>query len=327
MKTLTAMLGMTALAAASLISLSASAQTYPDRTITMVVPFAAGGPTDTVARLVAESMSKDLGQQIVVENVGGAGGSLGAGRVAQADPDGYTVLLHHIGMATSATLYRKLAYDTLNAFEYVGLVTDVPMTIVARKDFEPTDLKGLIDYVKANKDTVTVANAGIGAASHLCGMMLMSAIETPLVTVPYKGTGPAMTDLLGGQVDIMCDQTTNTTKQIVGGTIKAYAVTSPARLPVLPDVPTAAEGGLADFQVGIWHGVYAPKGTPAEASERLSKALQVALKDPNVVARFAELGTVPSAEADATPAALKAKLESEIARWKPVIEAAGQYAD
>lgn len=327
MKTLTAIFGMTALAAVSLISMSAHAQSYPDRTITMVVPFSAGGPTDTVARLVAESMSKDLGQQIIVENVGGAGGSLGAGRVAQADPDGYTVLLHHIGMATSATLYRKLAYDTLNAFEYVGLVTDVPMTIVARKDFEPKDLKGLIDYVKANKDTVTVANAGIGAASHLCGMMFMSAIETPLVTVPYKGTGPAMTDLLGGQVDIMCDQTTNTTKQILGGTIKAYAVTSPARLPVLPDVPTAVEGGLADFQVGIWHGVYAPKGTPAEATERLSKALQVALKDPNVVARFAELGTVPSAEAEATPAALKTKLESEIARWKPVIEAAGQYAD
>jgi tripartite-type tricarboxylate transporter receptor subunit TctC len=327
MKTLTAIFGMTALAAVSLTSLSAHAQTYPDRTITMVVPFSAGGPTDTVARLVAETMSKDLGQQIVVENVGGAGGSLGAGRVAQAEPDGYTVLLHHIGMATSATLYRKLAYDTLNAFEYVGLVTDVPMTIVARKDFEPTDLKGLIDYVKANKDTVTVANAGIGAASHLCGMMFMSALETPLVTVPYKGTGPAMTDLLGGQVDIMCDQTTNTTKQILGGTIKAYAVTSPARLPVLPDVPTAAEGGLADFQVGIWHGVYAPKGTPAEATERLSKALQVALKDPNVIARFAELGTVPSSEADATPAALKTKLETEIARWKPVIEAAGQYAD
>ncbi|HTO32446.1 MAG TPA: tripartite tricarboxylate transporter substrate-binding protein [Pararhizobium sp.] len=327
MKILKAMLGVTALATISLISVSAHAEGYPERTITMVVPFSAGGPTDTVARLVAESMSKDLGQQIVVENVGGAGGSLGAGRVAQSDPDGYTVLLHHIGMATSATLYRKLAYDTLNAFEYVGLVTDVPMTIVARKDFEPTDLKGLIDYVKANKDTVTVANAGIGAASHLCGMLFMSAIQTPLTTVPYKGTGPAMTDLLGGQVDIMCDQTTNTTKQILGGTIKAYGVTSPARLPVLPDVPTAAEGGLADFQVGIWHGIYAPKGTPAEATDRLSKSLQVALKDPNVVARFAELGTVPSTEADATPAALKAKLESEIARWKPVIEAAGQYAD
>jgi len=327
MKLLNALLGVTAIAAASLVSASAHAQTYPERTITMVVPFAAGGPTDTVARLVAESMSKDLGQQIVVENVGGAGGTLGAGRVAQADPDGYTVLLHHIGMATSATLYRKLAYDTLNAFEYVGLVTDVPMTIVARKDFEPTDLKGLVEYVKANKENVTVANAGIGAASHLCGMMLMSAIQTPLTTVPYKGTGPAMTDLLGGQVDIMCDQTTNTTKQIQGGTIKAYAVTSPTRLKVLPDVPTAIEGGLADFQVGIWHGLYAPKGTPADVTERLSKSLQVALKDPNVVARFAELGTEPSAEADATPAALKAKLETEIARWKPVIEAAGQYAD
>ncbi|SSC70907.1 unnamed protein product [Ciceribacter sp. T2.26MG-112.2] len=327
MKTLKTVLGLTAAIAVTLSSAAAFAAGYPERTITMVVPFAAGGPTDTVARLVAESMSKDLGQQIVVENVGGAGGTLGAGRVAAAEPDGYTVLLHHIGMATSATLYRKLAYDTLNAFEYVGLVTDVPMTIVARKDLEPTDLKGLIDYMKANKDTVTVANAGIGAASHLCGMLLMSAIDTPLVTVPYKGTGPAMTDLLGGQVDIMCDQTTNTTKQIQGGTIKAYAVTSPARLDVLKDVPTAVEGGLADFQVGIWHGVYAPKGTPSEAVERLSKSLQVALKDENVVARFAELGTAPSPEADATPAALKAKLEGEIARWKPVIEAAGQFAD
>ncbi|MET0941839.1 MAG: tripartite tricarboxylate transporter substrate binding protein BugD [Mesorhizobium sp.] len=318
---------LAAAAAWALTVTGADAQTYPDRPITMVVPFAAGGPTDTVTRLVAESMSKDLGQQIVVENVGGAGGTLGAARVAQADPDGYTLLLHHIGMATSATLYRKLAYDTLNGFEYVGLVTEVPMTILARKDFEPNDLKGLIDYVKANKDKVTVANAGIGAASHLCGMMFMSAIETPLLTVPYKGTGPAMTDLLGGQVDIMCDQTTNTTKQIQGGTVKAYAVTSAKRLDVLPDVPTAEEGGLPGFQVGIWHGIYAPKGTPAEVTERLSQSLQKALKDPNVVARFAELGTVPSSDADATPAALKAKLEGEIGRWKPVIDAAGQYAD
>ncbi|TIR54880.1 MAG: tripartite tricarboxylate transporter substrate binding protein BugD, partial [Mesorhizobium sp.] len=221
----------------------------------------------------------------------------------------YTLLLHHIGMATSATLYRKLAYDTLNAFEYVGLVTEVPMTVVGRKDLEPTDLKGLVEYAKANKDTVTVANAGIGAASHLCGMLFMSAIGTPLVTVPYKGTGPAMTDLLGGQVDMMCDQTTNTTKQIQGGTIKAYAVTSPERLDVLPDVPTTTEGGLPEVQVSIWHGLYAPKGTPAEITGRLSKSLQVALKDQNVAARFAELGTKPSPEADATPAALKAKLE------------------
>ncbi len=325
MKTLLKMLlAAAALATASLV---AQAQTYPERPITVVVPFAAGGPTDTVTRLVAEAMSKDLGQQVIVENVGGAGGTLGAGRVATSDPDGYTLLLHHIGMATSATLYRKLAYDTLNAFEYVGLVTEVPMTIVGRKDLEPTDLKGLVEYAKANKDAVTVANAGIGAASHLCGMLFMSAIQTPLVTVPYKGTGPAMTDLLGGQVDIMCDQTTNTTKQILGGTIKAYAVTSPKRLDVLPDVPTTDEAGLPGMQVGIWHGLYAPKGTPAEVTARLSKSLQGALKDPNVVARFAELGTVPSSEADATPAALNAKLESEITRWKPIIEAAGQYAD
>jgi tripartite-type tricarboxylate transporter receptor subunit TctC len=318
---------LAAAAAITLYAFTANAQSYPERTITVVVPFAAGGPTDTVTRLVAEAMSKDLGQQVIVENVGGAGGTLGAGRVANADPDGYTLLLHHIGMATSATLYRKLAYDTLNAFEYVGLVTEVPMTIVGRKDLEPTDLKGLVDYAKANKDTITVANAGIGAASHLCGMLFMSAIGTPLVTVPYKGTGPAMTDLLGGQVDIMCDQTTNTTKQIQGGTIKAYAVTSPERLDVLKDVPTTVEGGLPAVQVGIWHGLYAPKGTPAEITDRLSKSLQVALKDQNVIARFAELGTKPSSEADATPAALKAKLESEIARWKPIIEAAGQYAD
>ncbi|WP_028032582.1 tripartite tricarboxylate transporter substrate-binding protein [Chelativorans sp. J32] len=318
---------MVSVAAAFAMPLGASAQTYPDRAITIVVPFSAGGPTDTVTRLVAEAMSKDLGQQVLVENVGGAGGTLGAARVAEAEPDGYTLLLHHIGMATSATLYRKLPYDTLNAFEYVGLVTEVPMTIVARKDFEPQDFKGLIDYVKAHKDEVTVANAGIGAASHLCGMLFMSAVETPLVTVPYQGTGPAMTDLLGGQVDIMCDQTTNTTKQIQAGTIKAYAVTTPERLDVLPDLPTVAEAGLPNMQVGIWHGLYAPKGTPAEVVDRLSKSLQVALKDENVVARFAELGTTPSPEADATPAALKAKLEGEIQRWQPIIEAAGVYAD
>ena len=316
-----------AAAALSLTALSAGAQTYPERSVTMVVPFAAGGPTDTVARLVAEAMSKDLGQQIIVENVGGAGGTLGAKQVADADPDGYKLLLYHIGMATSDTLYRNLPYKTLDAFEYVGLVTEVPMTILAKKDMEATDLKGLVDYAKANADKVTVANAGIGAASHLCGMLFMSSIGTPLVTVPYKGTGPAMTDLLGGQVDIMCDQTTNTTKQIQGGTVKAYAVTTPARLKVLPDVPTTTEAGLSGMEFGIWHGIYAPKGTPADITERLSKSLQLALKDPNVTARFAELGTEPSPEADATPAALKAKLESEIARWKPVIEAAGQYAD
>ncbi|MDT1063579.1 tripartite tricarboxylate transporter substrate-binding protein [Paracoccus sp. CPCC 101403] len=316
-----------AICAVTMLTAPAFAEGYPDRQITMVVPFSAGGPTDTVARLVAERMSADLGQQIVVENVGGAGGTLGAGQVAKAEPDGYTILLHHIGMATSATLYRNLAYDTLNAFEYVGLVTEVPMVVVARKDLEPTDFKGFMDYVKANGDKLTLANAGIGAASHLCGMLLMQALDTPLVTVPYKGTGPAMTDLLGGQVDIMCDQTTNTTQQIQGGTIKAYAVTTPERLPLFPDLPTAKESGLENLQVGIWHGIYTPKGTPAEVNERLSKSLQTALADEGVVKAMADLGTAPSPAEDATPAALKAKLESEIARWKPVIDAAGVYAD
>jgi tripartite-type tricarboxylate transporter receptor subunit TctC len=303
------------------------AQDYPDRPITIVVPFSAGGPTDTVTRLVAEAMSRDLGQTIVVENVGGAGGTLGASQVAKAEADGYTLLLFHIGMATSATLYRSLPYEPLGAFDYVGLVTEVPMTIVARKDFEPDTLAELIEYVRANKDTVTYANAGIGAASHLCGMLFMSAIDTPLTTVPYKGTGPAMTDLLGGQVDFMCDQTTNTTKQIQAGEIKAYATTSPERLGNLPDLPTADEAGLDGFVVGVWHGLYAPKGTPPAVIELLTKSLQIALKDPTVIERFAELGTAPASEADATPAALQAKLESEIERWKPVITAAGVYAD
>ncbi|WGR63521.1 tripartite tricarboxylate transporter substrate binding protein BugD (plasmid) [Paracoccus ferrooxidans] len=316
-----------ALCAATLLAAPAFAQDWPHRQITMVVPFSAGGPTDTVARMVAERMSADLGQQIIVENIGGAGGTLGAANVAKADPDGYTVLLHHIGMATSATLYRNLAYDTLNAFEYVGLVTEVPMVVTARKDFEPADFTAFKDYVKANADQLTLANAGIGAASHLCGMLLMQALEAPLVTVPYKGTGPAMTDLLGGQTDIMCDQTTNTTQQIKGGTIKAYAVTSPERLELFPDLPTAKEGGVETMEFGIWHGIYAPKGTPAEVTERLSQALQVALADEGVAKAMADLGTAPEPAENATPAALKAKLESEIARWKPVIEAAGVYAD
>jgi tripartite-type tricarboxylate transporter receptor subunit TctC len=304
----------------------AVAQTYPERPITIVVPFSAGGPTDTVTRLVADAMSKDLGQQIVVENVTGAGGTLGAGRVAKAAPDGYTLLLHHIGMATSATLYRKLAYKPLEAFEYVGLVTEVPMVIVGRKDLEPKDLKSLIEYVKANKDKVTYAHAGVGAASHLCGMLFMSKIETPLTTVPYKGTGPALTDLIGGQVDLLCDQTTNTTNQIKSGEIKAYATTSGQRLAALPDVPTAKEQGL-DIEVAIWHGLYAPKGTPKAIVERLAASLQKALQDETVKNRFASLGTAPVPLDQAQPAALEAKLKSEIDRWRPVIQAAGQYAD
>ena len=316
-----------ALFAATILTAPAFAQTYPERQITMVVPFSAGGPTDTVARLVAERMSEDLGQQIVIQNVGGAGGTLGAAQVANAEADGYTVLLHHIGMATSETLYRNLPYETLDAFDYVGLVTEVPMVITARQDFEPADFPAFVDYVKANADSLTLANAGIGAASHLCGMLLMQALEAPLVTVPYKGTGPAMTDLLGGQTDIMCDQTTNTTQQIKAGTIKAYAVTTPERLDLFPDLPTAAESGFDAMQFGIWHGIYTPKGTAPEINQRLSESLQKALADEGVAKAMADLGTAPSTAEDATPEALKAKLEAEIARWQPVIEAAGVYAD
>jgi tripartite-type tricarboxylate transporter receptor subunit TctC len=272
-------------------------------------------------------MQRDLGQQIIVENVGGAGGTLGAGRVAKAEPDGYTLLLHHIGMATSVSLYHSLPYNPRESFAPIGLVTEVPMTLVGRADFPPKDAKELISYVKENKDKVTYANAGIGAASHLCGMLFMREVGAQVTTVPYKGTGPAMTDLIGGQVDFMCDQTTNTTNQIKAGKIKAYAVTTSQRLTVLPDLPTTQEAGLPGVQVSIWHGLYAPKGTPNEVIQRLTAALQKALKDQNVVKQFAELGTTPVGESQATPEALAAKLDSEINRWAPVIKEAGVYAD
>lgn len=314
-------------AGAVLMAGAASAQTYPARTITMIIPFAAGGPTDTVGRLIAEAMSKDLGQQVVVENVNGAGGTLGADRVAKASPDGYTVLLHHIGIAAAETLYRKLPYKTMESFEYIGLVTDVPMTLLGRSALAPNDLKGLIDYVKTNKEKVTMANAGIGSASHLCGMLFQAAVGQQVTTVPFTGTGPAMTDLLGGQVDILCDQTTNTTAQIQGNKVKAYATTTTKRLDVLPNVPTGVEAGLPNFQVGVWHGVYAPKGTPAAVVARLNAALKTALKDATVIQRFGQLGTSPSPDSDVSPAALKAKVESEVARLAPVIKAAGQFAD
>lgn len=319
-----------ALAFATALSMApqaATAQSYPAQPITVVVPFSAGGPTDTVTRLVAQAMGQHLGQQVLVENVGGAGGTLGAARVAQSTNDGYTLLLHHIGMATTATLYRELPYNAIEDFAHVGLVTEVPMVIVARPDFDAGNLQEVIANVKEKGEDVMYANAGIGAASHLCGLLFMNAVETQMTTIPYQGTGPALTDLMGGQVDLMCDQTTNTTNQIRDGSIKAYAVTVPARLDSLPDVPTAAEGGLDNFEVTIWHGLYAPAGTPDDVVAKLSEALQVALKDPTVVSRFADLGTAPSPEADATPAALKAKVESEIELWRPIIQAAGVYAN
>jgi len=301
-----------------------SALAYPEGPIRIVVPFAAGGPTDTVTRLVAEPMSATLGQEVIVENVAGAGGTLAAGQVATAAPDGYTVLMHHIGMSTAPSLYPDLPYDPLVDFKTIGLVTEVPMTIIGRKSFEPADLQGLVDYVKANGMDVRYANAGIGAASHLCGLLFMTAVGTKVTEVPYDGTGPAMEDLLGDQdVDFMCDQTTNTTTQIKAGTVKAYAITSPERNEALPDVPTTTEGGLPDLEVGVWHGLYVPKDTPDEIVAALTGALKGALTDANVIAKFAELGTTPVPEDQATPEAHTAKLQAQIDLWKPIIEAAG----
>ncbi|TCO80877.1 tripartite-type tricarboxylate transporter receptor subunit TctC [Plasticicumulans lactativorans] len=316
------------LAAALVVATPARAsEDYPIKTITMIVPFAAGGPTDTVARLVAAAMGTDLKQTVIVENVGGAGGTLGAGRAARAAPDGYTLFMHHIGQATAPALYRKLPYDPVADFEPIGLVTDVPMTLVGKSDFPAKDVKELLAYVKANKDKVTLANAGIGAASHLCGMLFMSAIETELTTVPYKGTGPAMNDLLGGQVDLMCDQTTNTTSQIRAGKIKAYGVTTRTPVASLPNLPTLDSAGLPGFEITVWHGLYAPKGTPKPVIDRLVQSLHVALNDATVKQRFADLGTEPVAADRATPEALRSYLKAEIDKWGVVIKKAGVYAD
>jgi tripartite-type tricarboxylate transporter receptor subunit TctC len=300
---------------------------YPSRVVTLVVPFAAGGPTDTVGRLLAQAMSGVLKQQVIVENVGGSGGVLGAGRVAKSAPDGSTLLLHSIGLATSVALYRKLPFDPRRDFEPIGLVNDVPMTFVARKDLPVATLGELIDYVKLNKDKVAYANAGIGGASHLCGMLFMSAIATQVTTVPYKGTGPAMNDLLGGQVDFLCDQTTNTTSQIKAGKIKVFAVTAKRRVGSLPEVPTMAEAGLPGFELGVWHALYAPRGTPQPVIDTLTKALQRALEDPMVLDRFAALGATAAPRERATPDALRRHLDAEIAKWTPIIAAAGVYAD
>ena len=306
---------------------AASAQAYPTKPITMIVPFAAGGPTDTVARTVAVLMSKSLGQTVVVENVGGAGGNIGNEKVAKAAPDGYTVLLMNIGISTSASLYRNLRYNAVTDLEPIGLVTTVPMTMIANKDFPPNNMKEMIAYVKANKDKVSYANAGIGAASHLCGMLFMSAIQTDLLTVPYKGTAPAMTDLLGGQVNLMCDQTTNTTSQIKGGKVKVYGVTSKARVASLPDVPTMDEAGFKDFEVGIWHGMWAPKATPKAIIDKLNATLNEALNNEDLKKKFADLGTAPEPVERRKPEVLRAFLPAEIAKWGPIIKKAGIYAD
>jgi tripartite-type tricarboxylate transporter receptor subunit TctC len=308
-------------------AVTASAQQYPTRNISMIVPFAAGGPTDTVARVLGQAMGKPLGQTVIVENRPSAGGILGPEQVKNAKPDGYTILIHHIGMATTPTLYRQLRYNPLTDFEYIGLVNEVPMTIVAKPQMQAKNLQEFLAFIKANKAKVNYANAGVGAASHLCGMLFMSAIQTDFQTIPYKGTGPAMNDLIGGQVDFMCDQTTSTTSHIKAGKVKAYGVTAAKRVSSLPDLPTLQEQGLKGADVAIWHGLYAPKGTPKPVVDKLVSSLQEALKDATVNQRFSDLGAVTFPADKQTPAALQAHLKAEIDKWAPLIKKAGVYAD
>jgi tripartite-type tricarboxylate transporter receptor subunit TctC len=316
-----------AVAALALAASTAFAQQYPTRNVTMLVPYAAGGPTDTVARVVAQAMSKPLGQTVVVENRPSAGGILAPEAVKNAKPDGYTILIHHIGMATTPALYRQLRFNPLADFDYIGLINDVPMTVIANEKVPAKNWPEFLAYLKSNKDKVSYANAGIGAASHLCGMLLMSALNLDLLTVPYKGTAPAMNDLLGGQVTFMCDQTTNTTSQIKSGKVKVFGVTSAKRVPSLPEVPTMQEQGLKGFEVGIWHALYGPKGMPKPAQDKLVAALQDAVKDETVKKRFADLGATTFPPEQATPAALQKHLKAEIDKWAPLIKKAGQFAD
>ena len=314
-------------ASCALVCGLAAAQTYPSKPISLVVPFAAGGPTDIVARTLAASMGKSLGQTVLVENKVGAGGTLAAAYVAKANPDGYTFLIHHNGMSTAPALYRKMAFNPLTDFEYVSQVVDVPMTLLGRKDLPAKNLQELNAYVKANAKSINLANAGLGAVSHLCGMLFQQALGVDLTTVPFSGTAPAMNALLGGQVDLLCDQTTQTTQHIKAGTVRMYGVTTKQRIRALPDALTLNESGLKDFEVIVWHGVYAPKGTPAAVIDKVGAAVRASLKDPAFVARMADLGAEIVPESKQSPEGLRSWLQSEISKWGPVIRSAGVYAD
>ncbi|MBI3346821.1 MAG: tripartite tricarboxylate transporter substrate binding protein BugD [Burkholderiales bacterium] len=315
--------------AAGLLACLPALADYPDKPVTLVVPFAAGGPTDKVARDLAEALRKPLGATLIIENIGGVGGTLGANRVAKAAPDGYTLLLHHIGLASATALYRTLPYKTLEDFEYLGMVNEVPMTLVGRASLPANTYAELARWLDANKGKINLAHAGTGSASHLCGLLFQAAIKIDMTTVPYKGTAPAMNDLLGGQVDIMCDQTTNTTGQIESGKVKAYVVTTTKRLaaPALAKLPTAEEAGLKGFNVSVWHGLYAPRGTPKAVVDKINAALRVALTDADFHKRQEALGAVIINDARLAPAEHKKFVEAEINKLGPVIKAAGQYAD
>lgn len=315
--------GILALAAAIAPQAASAQSSYPNKSITLVVPAAAGGPTDTVARLIAESMGKTLGQSVIVENIGGAGGTIGMARVVKAAPDGYTISIYHIAQATHPALYDNLQYNPVTDFDHLGRIADVPMTLVSKTGVAAKDVKELIEWIRAEKGKLTYGHAGIGSASHLCTLVLMRDLKLEMLGVGYRGTGPAMNDLLGGQFDFMCDQTTNTTNQIREGRIKGYAVTTKTKVSSLPDLPTLDSTVLPGFEVTAWHAMWAPKGLPKDVTDKLVTALQAALKDPKVIERFGDLGTEPVPQNLATPEALKTQVTSEVKRWDAVIKAAG----
>lgn len=316
------------LAAAAIFAIApAQAQQFPSRPITLVVPFAAGGPTDIIARVTAQAMTTVLGQQVVVENQVGAGGTIAINRVAKATADGHTILISHVNHATSATLYRNLPYRSADDFETIGLVTDGPMVLLGRPGFPAENARDALQRLRTEQDRVSYGHAGVGSGSHLCGLMLFSAVQARPTIVAYRGTGPAMNDLLGGQIDLLCDQVTSAISQIRGGRVRAYAVTSTTRLTALPDVPTLREMGVADFEVNVWHGLYAPRGTPAPIVARLNEALRTVLRDEGLRARLRELSTEVVGEDRANPAFHAAHLRAEIAKWGAVIRAAGEYAE
>lgn len=319
--------GLLALLAACTGGEDDTAKSYPTRPITLVVPFSAGGPTDTLARTLAGPISKTLGQSVVVENRPGAGGTLGAAYVARARPDGYTFLIHHNGMATSPALYRKLPYDPLTDFEFVGQVADVPMTLIGRAGFAPDSLEELIAYIKANSKTINLAHSGAGSVSHLCAVLLQHALGIELTTVQFQGTAPALIALVGGHVDLLCDQTTQTIPHIKAHKVKLYGTTTATRVAALPDTLTLREGGLKEFEVVVWHGIYAPKGTPKAVIDQFNAALRSALRDPAVSQRLAELGAQIVPESKQTPAGLRDWLQAEIEKWTPLIRSAGISAD
>lgn len=322
------------LAVASLCALAlntAVAADFPikDKPVTLIVPFAAGGPTDRVARDLAEALRVPLGATVIIENAAGAGSSIGSAKVAKGMPDGHTLLLTHIGMATMPSLLRNMSFKVETDFEYLGMINDVPMTLVTRPSMPANNYKELTAWLQQNKGKINLGNAGVGSASHLCGLLFQSALQIDMTTVPYKGTAPAMTDLIGGQIDLMCDQTTNTSGQIEGKKIKAMAVTTSQRLttPALKDLPTLQESGLKGFEVTIWHGLYAPKGTPADVQAKINAALKVALKNPEFIKKQEGLGAVVVTDKRVEGAEHKKFVLAEIAKWSPVIKAAGVYAD